>query len=122
MMEINWQALIAAVGAYYGLSMFYLFVCRRMLKPTKYGAAFYGGLWAESIALTTGTAGIVLTLAHVALGEALLATGMLGFCYVVVTSLVPIGGSVSQPTRERVIVAGYRLLGILSTTVIMYTY
>jgi predicted anti-sigma-YlaC factor YlaD len=129
MMEINWFAVLLAMLAYYGLGMLCLssfffgkvWGWGRAPEIIKYGTLFYVGLLAESIAITAGTAVIVLTLAYVPLGEALLATGILGFCYTVVTLFIhAVNTLTSRSILQGVVMSGYRLLGILLITIILY--
>ncbi|HJQ09038.1 MAG TPA: hypothetical protein VJ836_06170 [Candidatus Saccharimonadales bacterium] len=123
MMEIHLHALLIAILGYYGLSILILSLYRRATEVAQYSAGVYFGLFAESIAMTAGTAGIVSTLAYVPLGEALLATCALGFCYTVVTSLVhPASVSTPHPAVEKMTIGGYRFLGILSITFILYQW
>ena len=127
MMEASWYAAAGAILAYFGVAVlcsspvFLGKIWDRTATDKKYGVLFYTGILAESMAITAGTAGIVLTLAYVPLGEALLATGMLGFCFAVVTLFTQTVNPVTVHSILRgIIISGYRLLGILLVTVILY--
>jgi hypothetical protein len=132
MMEINWFSVPLAIAAHYllGALWFSPFLFGKLWdkaigfkrpkgwKPTP---LYYLGPLAGSVAVSIGTAGIVLTLAYVPLSEALLATGLLGLCYAVAVSFVnTITPNTPRPLLYGTVTGGYHLVGILLVTVILY--